>query len=195
RVPARFSAVAIVAFAVLAAVGFAWVLSRLPRAAGIAWAVAIGGIILLEGQHGVFVSTVPFAFERSWDRVTYEWLRTSPPGATLELNITQQDDFHPYTTTYQLESLRHRHPIVNGYSGFKSQLQEWLGGPASAVRKRSARGNAGWLARDRRQVRDPARRHVPVAEGRRRARAGDSIVATRDCRRTPLRRNLGMATL
>ncbi|HZR25514.1 MAG TPA: discoidin domain-containing protein [Vicinamibacterales bacterium] len=133
RVPARFSAVAIVAFAVLAAVGFAWVLSRLPRAAGIAWAVAIGGIILLEGQHGVFVSTVPFAFERSWDRVTYEWLRTSPPGATLELNITQQDDFHPYTTTYQLESLRHRHPIVNGYSGFKSQLQEWLGGPASPL--------------------------------------------------------------
>src|SRR5262249_28623755 len=41
---------------------------------------------------------------------------------------------HPFTTTYQLEALRHKHPIINGYSGFKSQLQEWLGGPPSPPR-------------------------------------------------------------
>jgi hypothetical protein len=142
RVPARFSAVAIVSLAVLAGAAFTWVLSRLPRGAGLAWAIAIAGIIVLEGQHGVGVSEVPFAFERTWDRVTYEWLRTSPPGAVLELNITQQDDFHPFTTTYQLEALRHRHPIVNGYSGFKSALQEWLGGPSSPLRERGQLGEA-----------------------------------------------------
>jgi hypothetical protein len=35
---------------------------------------------------------------------------------------------------YQLEAVRHGHPIVNGYSGWKSQLQEWLGGGASPLR-------------------------------------------------------------
>jgi len=29
--------------------------------------------------------------------------------------------------------MRHRHPILNGYSGFKSALQEWLGGPSSPL--------------------------------------------------------------
>ncbi len=133
RVAARFSSIVVLGLAVLAGAGFAWVLARLPRGAGTAWAIAIGGIILLEGQHRAFVSDVPFAVQQSWDRVAYEWLRTSPRGATLELNIAQQDDFHPFTTTYQLAALVHRHPIVNGYSGFKSALQEWLGGPASPL--------------------------------------------------------------
>ena len=133
RVAARFSTVGALGLAVLAGAGFAWVLARLPRVAGVAWASAIGGIVLLEGQHGVGLSAVPDMVQRSWDRVAYDWLRASPPGATLELTITQQDDFHPFTTGYQLAAMRHRHPILNGYSGFKSALQEWLGGPSSPL--------------------------------------------------------------
>ncbi len=136
RVPARFSSVVIVGLSVLAAAGFAWVLSRLPRSLGMAWAIGIGAIILLEGQHGVALTRVPLADAksgRSWDRVAYDWLRASPPGAALELNVAQQDDFHAFTPLYQLEAVRHRHPIVNGYSGWKSLLQEWLGGPESPL--------------------------------------------------------------
>lgn len=134
RVPARFSSVAIVGLSVLASAGFSWVLDRLPRKAGLAWAAAIAGIILLEGQHGVGLSAVPQAEARNWERVAYDWLRASAPGAALELNITEQDDFHAFTTTYQLEAVRHHHPIVNGYSGWKSPLQEWLGGGESPLR-------------------------------------------------------------
>lgn len=135
RVPARFASVVAVGLIVLAGVGFAWVLDRLPRGMGGAWAVAIGAIVLLEGQHGVGLSDVPALTPQTRDGAAYDWLRTSPPGAALELNVTQQDDFHPFTTMYQLETLGHGHPIVNGYSGWKSMLQELLGGPASPLRE------------------------------------------------------------
>ena len=142
RVPARFSSVVIVGLAVLAGAGFAWVLARLPRRAGIAAAIATAAIIVLEGQHGVEVADVPAANVKSWDRVAYEWLRMQPAGAAIELPITQQDDFHPFTLTYQLETLRHGHPIVNGYSGWKSMLQELLGGAASPLRDPALMGSA-----------------------------------------------------
>jgi hypothetical protein len=92
----------------------------------------MAGIILLEGQHGIALTRVPLA--TSWDRVAYDWLRASPPGAALELNMSQQDDFHAFTMLYQLEAIRHRHPIVNGYSGWKSLLQEWMAGPDSPLK-------------------------------------------------------------
>jgi hypothetical protein len=134
RVPARFASVVILGLSVLAAAGFAWVLERLPRLPGLAWSIAIAAIVLLEGQHGVGLTRVPLPDAKSWDRVAYDWLAASPPGATLELNISPQDEFHAFTTLYQLEAVRHRHPIVNGYSGWKSLLQEWLGGAESPLK-------------------------------------------------------------
>ena len=62
-------------------------------------------------------------------------MREGPPGAALELDVTPQDDFHPFTMIYQLNTLWHGHPIVNGYSGWKSMLQELLGSPASPLRE------------------------------------------------------------
>jgi hypothetical protein len=141
RVPARFSTVVLVGLAVLAGAGFAWVLARLPRRARLLCAAAIAAAIVLEGQHGVVLTEVPAANVRSWDRVGYEWLRMQPGGAALELPIAQQDDFHPYTLTYQLETLRHRHPIVNGYSGWRSMLQELLGGTTSPLREPASIGS------------------------------------------------------
>jgi hypothetical protein len=135
RVPARLAAVAIVALAVLAGAGFVWLLERLNTRAAAVVAVAIGAIIALEGQHGIGVSDAVNWNDKSWDRVAYEWLRESRPGAAIELNITQQDDFHPFTMIYQFNTLWHGHPIVNGYSGWKSMLQELLGGPASPLRE------------------------------------------------------------
>jgi hypothetical protein len=141
RVPARFSTVVLFGLAVLAGAGFAWMLARLPRRVGSLCRAAIAAVIVLEGQHGVVLSEVPAANVRSWDRVGYEWLRMQPGGAALELPISQQDDFHPYTLTYQLETLRHRHPIVNGYSGWRSMLQELLGGTMSPLRELASIGS------------------------------------------------------
>jgi hypothetical protein len=134
RVPARFASVVVLGLSVLAAAGFAWVLARLPRLPGLAWSIAIAAIVLLEGQHGVGLTHVPLPDAKSWDRVAYDWLRASPPGAALELNISPQDEFHAFSPLYQLEAVRHRHPIVNGYSGWKSLLQEWLAGAESPLK-------------------------------------------------------------
>ena len=38
------------------------------------------------------------------------------------------------TLVYQFGTLTHGHPIVNGYSGYGSSLQEWLGGDGSPLR-------------------------------------------------------------
>jgi hypothetical protein len=138
RVPARLSAVVIVALAALAGAGLAWVLARLPKSAALVMAVALGAVIIVEGQHGIGLSDVVSRRDRSWDRVAYDWMKSGPPGAALELNITQTDDFHPYTMIYQLNTLWHGHPIVNGYSGWKSMLQELLGGPASPLNEPDA---------------------------------------------------------
>jgi hypothetical protein len=133
RVPARLSAVVIVALAALAGAGFAWIFARLPKAAAATLAVVLGCVIVVEGQHGIGLSDVLSRHDRSWDRVAYDWMKAGPPGAALELNITPMDDFQPYTMVYQLNTLWHGHPIVNGYSGWKSMLQEMLGAAASPL--------------------------------------------------------------
>lgn len=135
RVPARMSAVLIVALAALAGAGFTWLFEKLPtRAAAIA-ALMVASVIVLEGQHGVRLVGTVNPDDRSGETVAYAWLGESPPGAVLELNITQQDDFHPFTLEYEFYALRHHHPIVNGYGGWKSALQELLGAPASPLRE------------------------------------------------------------
>lgn len=134
RVPARLSAIVVLALAALAGAGFASVLARLPKRAAVAAFTAIAATIVLEG-HGVGLAATPDLKGRSWDTVAYEWLRVSPPGAVLELNVTQLDDLKPFTLVYQLRALGHRHPIVNGYAGWRSTLQELLGSYASPLRE------------------------------------------------------------
>ena len=127
RVPARLASVFIVAIAVLAGAGFAALLARLPKRGAAVAAVLIAATILVEGQHGVGLTDTPNPKEKSWDAVAYDWLRASPPGAVIELNVTQLDDVRPFTIAYQFQALMHRHPIVNGYGGWKSTLQELFG--------------------------------------------------------------------
>ena len=92
-------------------------------------------MIVVEGQHGVGVQEVPGWSDNNWDRVAYAWLRDSPPGGVLELDITELNFFQTATTMFQLNALRHRHPIVNGYSGWSTQLQELLGVRESPLRE------------------------------------------------------------
>ena len=135
RVPARLSAVLIVALAALAGAGFAWLLARLEKRTRAFVAAILAATIVVEGQHGVGLMDTRNLKDRGWENVAYEWLRVSPPGAVLELDITQLDDLHAFTPVYQLRALTHRHPIVNGYAGWKSALQELLGSYASPLRE------------------------------------------------------------
>jgi len=136
RVPARLAVIVGLAVSVLAAAGFAWVFERLPRTIVRAAAILLAAAIVLEGQHGgLLLTRVPVPAARSWDRVAYDWLRSQPPGGTLELDITRMNDLAPFTTTYQLEAVSHKHPIVNGYAGWSTMLQELLGAPAGPLRE------------------------------------------------------------
>jgi len=135
RVPARLASVFIVAIAVLAGAGFAALLARLPKRGAAVASALLAATILVEGQHGVGLTDTPNPKEKSWDAVAYDWLRASPPGAVIELNVTQLDDVRPFTIAYQFQALTHRHPIVNGYGGWKSTLQELFGSYASPLRE------------------------------------------------------------
>lgn len=133
RVPARLASIVILALAVLAGAGLARLFDRLSRRWAAVAAMAFGAVIVLEGQHRVRVREVPGWREHTWDRVAYTWLRNSPPGAALELEITGMNYFQTTTTLFQLRALEHRHPIVNGYSGWSTQLQEMLGARRSPL--------------------------------------------------------------
>ena len=135
RVPARITSVFIVAVAVLAGAGFASLFARLSRRATAVAVTVLAATIVLEGQHGVGLTETPNAKDKSWDSVAYDWLKSSPPGGTLELNATQLDDVRPFTIAYQFHALTHRHPIVNGYGGWKSSIQELFGTNASPLRE------------------------------------------------------------
>ena len=123
----------IAALAVLAGAGFAWLFDRLRGRWAAVAALAFGAVIVLEGQRGIGVQEVPGWRENSWDRVAYTWLKNSPPGGALELDITEMNYFRTATTLFQLHAIEHRHPIINGYSGWSTSLQEMLGARTSPV--------------------------------------------------------------
>jgi hypothetical protein len=133
RVPARFAMIVSLALAVLAGAGFAWIFARVSRPAALVIALAGAALMATEGQHGVNVARVPVPADRTWERVAYEWLRDSPPGGAIELNLTRIADLQPYTTSFQLNAVEHKHPIVNGYAGWTTPLQELLGAPSGPL--------------------------------------------------------------
>jgi hypothetical protein len=134
RVPARFSVVVLLGLSVLAAIGAASILdlvrSRSPLAARVA-ALLLGSALVLEGWAAPVPLVAFDAGNRVVDRPLYDWLAREPEGAVLELPIKRFDPSP--TLIHQYATLRHRHPIVNGYSGYGSALQAWLGGPVTPL--------------------------------------------------------------
>jgi hypothetical protein len=131
RVPARLSVVVLMALSVLAALGLARALAQLrPRPRTIA-VILIGVAVFAEGWSGPLRMAPVDARGRPGDRGAYRWLAQQPPGGAIELPIVEWA-IAP-TLTYQYATLSHRHPIVNGYSGYGSALQEFLGGGASPL--------------------------------------------------------------
>jgi hypothetical protein len=133
RAPARISVVVYLALAVLAAFGAARLFSVLSnRARGIAF-LSIAVFALLEGAAVPLQLAAVDGRGRPQDRAVYRWLATSDAGAVLELPIREWD-ITP-TLVYQYATLFHGHPILNGYSGYGSALQEFLGGSGSPLRE------------------------------------------------------------
>ena len=131
RVPARMSVLVLMSLSVLAALGAARVLARLPRRTAIAAAAGLGVTIFAEGWSVPLRMAAFDAHGRAGDRSAYRWLAQQPAGAAIELPILEWA-IAP-TLTYQYATLSHGHPIVNGYSGYGSSLQTFLGGAASPL--------------------------------------------------------------
>ena len=140
RVPARLAVIVLMALSVLASLGAARLLARLPRRRGALTVVALGLAIVAEGWAAP-LTMAPFDPDgRPGDRSAYRWLAQQPPGAAIELPILEWS-IAP-TLTYQYATLSHGHPIVNGYSGYGSPLQEFLGGPGSPLNDLDRIGDA-----------------------------------------------------
>jgi hypothetical protein len=132
RVPARFSTVTLLAIAILASVGFSRLAETLRSSrARVAVMVGLLAFVLFEGTGGA----MPLAFLTPHgrpDRAAYAWVRDAGEGAVLELPAGDLDvGLHSFQ--YEYQTLFHRHPIVNGASGYTSALQVFLGGAASPL--------------------------------------------------------------
>jgi len=133
RVPARFIVVVALALSVLAGAGAAWLLGTLRRRAAAVVTALIAAAILFEGYGGP-ITMVPFRHNQPVRTALNAWLAEQPPGGLIELPISGPALAH-YTLGYQYNTLRHGHPVVNGYSGYGYGLQDFLGGPGSPFRE------------------------------------------------------------
>lgn len=140
RVPARMGVLVLLALSVLAAIGASRLFARLPRRTRAVVVSVLGAAIVAEGWAAPIVMAPFDAHGRPADRSAYRWLAQQPPGAAIELPILEWS-IAP-TLTYQYATLSHGHPIVNGYSGYGSPLQEFLGGAASPLNDLDRIGDA-----------------------------------------------------
>jgi hypothetical protein len=126
RTPSRFVLVAITGLSVLAGIGARLVLERIrPGVRTLAAVLLLVGVVA-DG----WAVPIPIAHYsprgRPEDRAVAEWLRDAPPGAVLHLPINNSafQELH-----YQYATLLHGHPLVNGFSGWSTPLQELMRQP------------------------------------------------------------------
>jgi dolichyl-phosphate-mannose-protein mannosyltransferase len=130
RAPSRFVVIAILGLSVLAAYGASLVVKRVPpRMRAFIIALLLAGVI----ADGWAVPIPTVAYEprgRLEDRAIVEWLRAMPTGPVLHLPLmtAQFQELH-----YQYATLFHGHPMINGFTGWASPLQELLRHPRSPI--------------------------------------------------------------
>jgi hypothetical protein len=133
RVPARLGMIVQLALAVVAAVGFTSIVERFsPRARALTLA-AVVGVVFIEGYTGP-IDTPAFGAEGlDYERDAYSYLRALPAGPAMELPDDIGDPAPDFM--YQYMTFFHRHPIVNGHSGYITPLLLWLSGGHSPLRE------------------------------------------------------------
>ncbi len=127
RVPARMAMVVYLSLSVLGGVAVAVWFPRFSKRTRTVLGVTVAGLLLVEGYRGP-IPLWSLPRERSFDTLIYDRLADSPPGAVLELPLWARhhnlDTNH--TLQFQYRTLEHGHPIVNGFSGYRVPLVEFL---------------------------------------------------------------------
>lgn len=131
RVPARMAVVVSLALCVLAGFGSASLLRRMASPAlraGLCLLLTLG--LLRDGYGGPVAINVVEPPSRERTTLT-RWMAMQPAGAVLEWPLFASRDGWIRNLPAQMASLDHTRRIVNGYSGYGSALQDFIGGPGS----------------------------------------------------------------
>ena len=115
RVPSRIVMVALVALSAAAGLAFARVTDHLSSAARTTWAVLLCAGIIADG----WIGTLPMPTRPP--RIAA--LESLAPD-TVVLELPMKEVFHQTAAMYR--SMYHRHPLVNGYSGFSPKHTDIL---------------------------------------------------------------------
>ena len=119
RVPRRAIIITFLALTVLAAFGVRFLLEHLPRRSGQALAVLLCGVAVVES--GAYRPFPLVAFDTPPAlQAAQAWLRTRPPGAVLTLPAIGHRQGFDFDSDRRAMygTLTHRHPVMNGASGF-----------------------------------------------------------------------------
>lgn len=138
RAVARLGLIVMLALAVLAAFGSAWILDRVERRARTAVLVALIAGIVAEGWAAPIPTAAFSPFDSSAEGEAYEYLRRLPAGAVLELP-TSLPEFQR-EARYQYLTLVHGHRIVNGFSGYSTPLASFLADAQSPLNEENRLG-------------------------------------------------------
>ncbi len=125
----------------LALIGIAALAGWLSRPVATTLAVIVAASILVEGYRGPMPLARFVPDDRADDQAAYAWLRDAPAGAMIELPIVEAERY-PLTLRYVFNTLQHGHPIVNGYSGYFSRLNDFLVGGSSPLSELAHVGGA-----------------------------------------------------
>lgn len=130
RVPARFAIVVMLGLGVLAAFGARVLVERLRFRTRWIAAALCAALIVAESWTAPIDVHAYSPRGRPTDRAVAQWIGASAPGAVLHLPILTNNfqELH-----YQFATLLHRHPIVNGYSGYETPLQSLWRDPAGPL--------------------------------------------------------------
>ena len=170
RAPARFGQVALLAFAVLAALGCVrlrtWLTERGHRAdAIVATLVVLAFVEYLVRP--LTLTPVPTTAPPA-----YEWLRAQPPGVIAELPMPTKSNAPLHEGRFQFLSTFHWLPMVNGYSGnwtdaHVRRLEEFKGFPGEAsIAALAAAGVSYVVVHERHYGREQYRQILDQLQGR-----------------------------
>ena len=130
RVPARFAIIVIAALSVLVAFGVDWLRRRVPPSFRPVIAAACVALVVADGWAAPIATVSYSARGRPEDRGVAFWLADRAAGAALHLPIHPSGE---QLLDYQFMTLVHRHPIVNGFSGYVTPLVDVLGSQLSPL--------------------------------------------------------------
>jgi hypothetical protein len=115
RAPARFGMMVALALSVLSGIGAAWVVGRVPRG----WrrhALGAAMLIVVAAEYASNVTSLHPWVQRV--PIYAAWLRAQPPGVVLDLPIARANTLPLFEAEWAFYGRTHKHPMVNGYSGY-----------------------------------------------------------------------------